>query len=231
LLLFLSEGNIYEGYKPNINHTTGFNFGYNLSDGTPLNILYDKYDISSKEENLREITNINEFEILNLEKIDYDYLSKDYRFITTPLYNYQSLTAHKQFSDGFQYDCSEETIYLYDKISSRPLKFIYKEVINYGEINCEKFELDKDDRVSIIQWFEDIISDIELTRRIQTYEEYRNTVEYIKDRTDLSYQQKQEWLDTYVYKFVPIYNSTGEIIGAYDWKEIGGPNNTRVILP
>jgi hypothetical protein len=77
----------------------------------------------------------------------------------------------------------------------------------------------------------DIISDIELTRRIQTYEEYRNTVEYIKDRTDLSYQQKQEWLDTYVYKFVPIYNSTGEIIGAYDWKEIGGPNNTRVILP
>ena len=38
----------------------------------------------------------------------------------------------------------------------------------------------------------DIISDIELTRRIQTYEEYRNTVEYIKGRTDLSYQQKQE---------------------------------------
>ena len=77
----------------------------------------------------------------------------------------------------------------------------------------------------------DIISDIELTRRIQTYEEYRNTVEYIKDRTDLSYQQKQEWFDTYVYKFVPICNSTGEIIGAYDWTEIGGPNNTRVVIP
>ena len=77
----------------------------------------------------------------------------------------------------------------------------------------------------------DIISDIELTRRIQTYEEYKNTMEYIKERTDLSYQQKQEWLDTYVYKFVPIYNSTGEIIGAYDWKEIGGPNNTKVMIP
>lgn len=77
----------------------------------------------------------------------------------------------------------------------------------------------------------DVISDIELTRRIQTYEEYKSTVEYIKGRADLSYQQKQEWLDTYMYKFVPIYNSTGEVIGAYDWKEIGGPNNTRVVIP
>lgn len=77
----------------------------------------------------------------------------------------------------------------------------------------------------------EILSNTELTRRIQTYEEYKNTVEYIKERTDLSYQQKQEWLDIYKYKFVPIYNSTGEIIGAYDWKEIGGPNNTRVLIP
>ena len=78
---------------------------------------------------------------------------------------------------------------------------------------------------------DEILSNTELTRRIQTYEEYKNTVEYIKERTDLSYQQKQEWLDIYKYKFVPIYNSTGEIIGAYDWKEIGGPNNTRVLIP
>lgn len=77
----------------------------------------------------------------------------------------------------------------------------------------------------------EIISNIELIRRIQTYEEYKNIVEYIKERTDLSYQQKQEWLDIYKYKFVPIYNSTGEVIGAYDWKEIGGPNNTRVLIP
>ena len=40
-----------------------------------------------------------------------------------------------------------------------------------------------------------------------------------------------EWMETYSYKFVPIYNSEGKVIGAYDWKEIGGPNNTRVILP
>ena len=77
----------------------------------------------------------------------------------------------------------------------------------------------------------EIISNTELTRRIQTYEEYKNIVEYIKERADLSYQQKQEWLDIYKYKFVPIYNSRGEIIGAYDWKEIGGPNNTRVLIP
>jgi hypothetical protein len=40
---FLSLGNIYEGYKPNLNHTTGFNFGFNLSNGELLNNEFDKY--------------------------------------------------------------------------------------------------------------------------------------------------------------------------------------------
>jgi tetratricopeptide (TPR) repeat protein len=77
----------------------------------------------------------------------------------------------------------------------------------------------------------DINSNTELIRRIQTYEEYQNIVRYIQERTDLSYQQKQEWMELYKYKFVPILNAEGKVIGAYDWKEIGGPNNTRVVLP
>ena len=41
----------------------------------------------------------------------------------------------------------------------------------------------------------------------------------------------QQVEDYKVSVIVPIYNSEGKVIGAYDWKEIGGPNNTRVILP
>ena len=77
----------------------------------------------------------------------------------------------------------------------------------------------------------DINSNTELIRRIQTYEEYSNIVRNIQERTDLSYQQKQEWMELYKYKFVPMLNAEGKVIGAYDWKEIGGPNYTRVVLP
>ena len=77
----------------------------------------------------------------------------------------------------------------------------------------------------------DINSNTELIRRIQTYEEYKSIVQSIQARTDLSYQQKQEWMNNYKYKFVPMLNSEGKIIGAYDWYEIGGPNNTQVVLP
>ena len=77
----------------------------------------------------------------------------------------------------------------------------------------------------------EIQSDTELMRRIQTYEEYKRVVRSIQDRTDLTYQQKQDWYNTYKYKFVPMLNSSGEVIGAYNWMEIGGPNNTRVIIP
>lgn len=77
----------------------------------------------------------------------------------------------------------------------------------------------------------DINSNTELIRRIQTYEEYQSSVRIIQERKDLSYQQKQEWMDTYRYKFVPILNAEGKVIGAYDWKDVGGPDNTRVVLP
>lgn len=77
----------------------------------------------------------------------------------------------------------------------------------------------------------EIMSNIELIRRIQTYQEYKEIEQKINERTDLTYKQKQEWFEIYTYKFVPILSNNGEVIGAYDWITIGGPNNTRVILP
>ena len=144
-LEFLSQGNIYDGYKPNLNHTTGFNFGFNLSNGDLVQNEYDKYEISTEENFLRNINNINNYKIFNLKKLEYDFITKDYSYIQTQLYNYQILSNYKTLSDGFQYESSEEVIYLYDKISSRPFKFNYKDEEKYGEINCKKYELDEGD--------------------------------------------------------------------------------------
>ena len=153
---FLSQGNIFDGYKPNINHTTGFNFGFNLSNGDYFQKEYDKYEISTEENYLRKITNINNFEIMNFKKLEYDYITKDYSTIITELFNYQSLSDQKPISDGFQYESSEEVIYLYDKISSRPFKFNYKDEEEYQGMDCKKYELDKDDISNNINEFNDL---------------------------------------------------------------------------
>lgn len=142
---FLSNGNIFEGYKPNLNQTTGFNFGFNLSYGNTINKKFDQYQINNNEDNLRKILKINDFQILNIQKLEYDYLSNEYSYITAPIYNYQSLSNQNKYSDGFQYDTSENDIYFYDSISSRPFKFSYKESVDYNDINCKKYELNKND--------------------------------------------------------------------------------------
>lgn len=77
----------------------------------------------------------------------------------------------------------------------------------------------------------EIHSNSELIGRIQTYEEYKKILKDIQSRTDLTYSEKQEWINKYQYKFVPMYNSNGEVIGAYKWIDVGGPNNTRVVIP
>lgn len=144
---FLSEGEYYENFKPGIKKTTGFNFGINLVTGEKNNkIEYDRYCIDTEEgKNMRKITRINDFPLLNIKKPEYNYLTKDYSYIDSPILNFQSLTGEKTFIDGFQYDDEEDVIYYYDKISSRPYKFTYSEEIDYGDQTCRKYNLDKND--------------------------------------------------------------------------------------
>ena len=104
-----------------------------------------------------------------------------------------------------------------------------------GKLKDVKSSLDVGDyagaRNRAVRAIGEVQSDTELMRRIQTYEEYTRIVQSIQERTDLTYQQKQDWYNTYRYKFVPMRNTSGEVIGAYNWMEIGGPNNTRVVIP
>ena len=73
-------------------------------------------------------------------------------------------------------------------------------------------------------------SDSELLGRIQTYEEYKRIVQSIQQRPDLTLEEKNNWIAKYPYKFVPMYYN-GEIIGGRNWLEVGGPDNTPVIMP
>ena len=143
---FLSSGKYFENYKPKLNQTTGFNFG--IGKDMP----YDRYEIYSKldeDNNMRKILSINDYSFLNIKKLDYNYLLNDYSVFVSPIMNFQSLTGDKFLIDGFQYDVDDEDkeIYFYDKISSRPFKFKYVDDSEYQDIDCKKYELDKEDFV------------------------------------------------------------------------------------
>lgn len=86
-------------------------------------------------------------------------------------------------------------------------------------------------RTTAISYIGEIFSNLELSARIECYKEYRYYATGIQNRSDLTYKQKQDWMATYIYKFIPIYDAYGKVIGGKPWIEVGGPNDTRVIIP
>ena len=137
---YLSKGEYYNNYKPKINKTTGFNFGFNLDTGNKVYVPYDKY--SMDRAHLRKIIGINNSPYLNIKKAEYDYISNDYIYVDTPILNYQTLKGDKSFVDGFEYNHEEDAIYYFDRMSSRPYKFTYTEEIDYKDQTCKKYVLD-----------------------------------------------------------------------------------------
>ena len=152
---YLSNGPFFHNFKPNYNKTTGFNFGVDFSTGKNISIEYDNYGIKTKKD-LRKIITINDFSVLNIKKLEYNYLSNDYSIINSPIMNFQKLTGSKSFIDGFQYEAEEEPIYYYDKISSRPFKFEYEDDSSYKDIDCQLYELDTDDLANNINEEKDL---------------------------------------------------------------------------
>ena len=148
---FLSSGQYFENYKPKLNQTTGFNFGINLTTGEEKNKEFDRIGITCKQTDtsdvMRRIISINDFPILNIKKVEYNYLNDDYSVIESPNLDFENLLGEKSFIDGFQYEENDdEVIYYYDEISSRPFKFKYDDEIEYKDkLYCNKYILVKDD--------------------------------------------------------------------------------------
>ena len=144
---FLSSGEFFENFKPKLNKTTGFNFGKIISKEDENDIQYDRYGIYGKnsDKTMRKIISINDIPILNIKKKEYNYLRDDYSLINSPVFNFQTLIGYKSFIDGFEYETDEDTIYFYDKISSRPFRFIYEDDSDFKDIPCKRYDLDKED--------------------------------------------------------------------------------------
>ena len=143
LLDYLASGEHYNNYKPGLNKTTGFNFGINLDTGDKMYVPQDQYTIDTNT--LRKIVSINNKPFMNIKKVEYDHICKGYIYVEEPILDYEGLTGDKSFIDGFQYNHDDDTIYYFDRISSRPYKFTYKEEIDYEDQKCRKYVLDTKD--------------------------------------------------------------------------------------
>jgi len=146
---YLANGKYYDNFKPGYNKTTGLDFGINLETKEKTYVDFDRYSINTKDDKVRRIVSINDCPILNIKKKEYNCLSKSYTNIVSPILNLQSLTDDKSFTDGFQYDHEKDSIYYYDRISSRPFKFSFKEEVDIEDQTCRKYELDKGDLSSM----------------------------------------------------------------------------------
>ena len=140
---YLKSGDYYNNYKPGLNKTTGFNFGLNLDTGDDTYVPCDRYTIDKKT--LRKIISINNEPYMNMKKVEYDHICNDYIYVEEPILNYEGLTGDKAFIDGFQFNHEDDTIYYFDKISSRPYKFTFSEEIDYEDQTCRKYVMDTED--------------------------------------------------------------------------------------
>ena len=140
---YLTSGDYYNNYKPGMNKTTGFNFGFNLDTGVNTYAPCDRYAID--KETLRKIVSINNEPYMNIKKVEYDHICNNYIYVEEPILNYEGLTGDKAFIDGFQFNHEDDIIYYFDKISSRPYKFTFSEEIDYEEQTCRKYVLDTKD--------------------------------------------------------------------------------------
>ena len=138
---YLSKGKFYDNFKPGYNKTTGVNFGINLETGEEIYVEFDRYAINTKDNMLRRIISINDCPLLNIKKKEYNYLSNTYSAINSPILNFS--LNDELLVDGFQYSHEQDSIYYYDKISSRQLKFSFFEEVDYYEQVCRKYTLDE----------------------------------------------------------------------------------------
>ena len=143
---YLSSGNYFNNFKPNLEKTTGLDVGINLDTKEQENFDFDSYRINTTTEGFekRRINQMNDLLTLNIKKEEYDYLQNKYINILSPTYNFEKLLGSRIYSDGFQYNNDLKVLYYYDTISSRPLRFKNPSDKKYKKIKCRRFELDAD---------------------------------------------------------------------------------------
>ena len=167
---YLSQGDYFDNFKPNIKKTTGLEIGLNLKTKQQENFNFDNYGINTNNANFdkRRINKMNNLSILNFKKDEYDCLSKKYINLPFPTFNYESLLGLRQFSDGFQYDHNLKFILYYDQISSRPLLFRNPSSQSFKDkIECKRYDLDVNSfNIELNEYFDRTSKNAMITQKV-----------------------------------------------------------------
>ncbi len=97
----------------------------------------------------------------------------------------------------------EETLLWYDGYKKR-IEQTFESMRGLGPYDARDYAIRKQGEIP---------NDPELTARIRTANEYHAAVQSIQQRSDMSQQEKIDWIAEHPYCFIPIANSEGRIIG------------------
>ena len=97
----------------------------------------------------------------------------------------------------------EETLLWFDKYK-KEIEQSYESMRGFGPYDARNYAIRKQGEIA---------NDPELMARIRTANEYRAAVQSIRQRSDMSQQEKMDWIADHPYCFIPIANSDGKIIG------------------
>ncbi|MBP3712803.1 MAG: hypothetical protein J6I86_10110 [Bacteroidaceae bacterium] len=107
----------------------------------------------------------------------------------------------------------EYEIQLYNDVETRSWFSNYKQEIK------QQFESMSDEgrwgeaRNYVVRQIGRIATDSELMARISTAREYETIIEDLQKRTDMTQEEKRNWILDHPYCFIPIADSSGNIIG------------------
>ena len=72
----------------------------------------------------------------------------------------------------------------------------------------------------------EIVNDPELIARVRTSKEYQAQLKSIQERKDMSNEEKVKWILNHPYRFIPILNNEGRIVGG----KLGTNQNKKLLL-
>ncbi|MCQ2816060.1 MAG: hypothetical protein MJ252_02230 [archaeon] len=148
----LANGQFYDNYKPGITKTTGFNIKpntFNEEESLEEYTIYTKNG-DTEDKVLRRILKMNNKDFINIKMNDYSPKEKTFISVDAPLYSFAPLNKEKEWlSDGFEYPMVDDIkkIYYFDELSTRKYQFDYDSDDTYSDIDCRKYNLNKNDLI------------------------------------------------------------------------------------
>jgi len=97
----------------------------------------------------------------------------------------------------------EETLLWFDNYK-KGIERSYESIRSLGPYDARDYAIRKQGEIA---------NDPELMARIRTANEYHEAVQRVQQRSDMSQQEKKDWISEHPYCFIPIANSDGKIIG------------------